>query len=144
MAHSFSVGDIAIDHPFAMPSIAGTSNGAAYLASLQNKGTAPERLVGASTPAAARVELHTMSVDAQGVMRMREVDGIALAPKAKVEMRPGMGLHLMLVGLKGPLKEGTSFPMKLQFEHAGPLDVTVVVEAPKLPEPAASAPKHMH
>ena len=54
-----------------------------------------------------------MAVDAQGVMRMREIDGIALAPKAKVQMRPGTGLHLMLVGLKEPLKEGATFPMTL-------------------------------
>ena len=57
-----------------------------------------------------------MDVDAQGVMRMREIDGIALAPKAVLRLRPGAGLHLMLIGLKAPLKEGTSFPMTLEFE----------------------------
>jgi copper(I)-binding protein len=144
IAHSFSVGEIAIGHPFATPSIAGTANGAAYLKSLENTGTESDRLVHASTPAAARVEVHTMSVDAQGVMRMREIDGIALAPKAKLEMRPGTGMHLMLVGLKAPLKEGTSFPMTLQFERAGTVEVTVVVQAPKAEGAAASAPMHMH
>ena len=140
-AHSFSVGAIAIGHPFATPSIAGTANGAAYLQSLENTGTAPDRLVRASTPAAARVELHTMSVDAQGVMRMREIDGIALAPKAKLQMRPGMGMHLMLVGLKEPLKEGATFPMTLQFEHAGTVEVKVVVQTPRA---HGGADEHMH
>jgi copper(I)-binding protein len=141
-AHSFSVGAIAIGHPFATPSIAGTANGAAYLQSLENTGTAPDRLVRASTPAAARVELHTMSVDAQGVMRMREIDGIALAPNAKVQMQPGSGMHMMLVGLKAPLKEGTSFPMTLQFERAGTVEVTVVVQGPRAENAASGAHTH--
>ena len=141
-AHGASVGDIAIGHPYATPSIPGTSNGAAYLASIENKGAVADRLVRASTPVAARVELHTMAVDAQGVMRMREVDGIALAPKAKVQMKPGMGLHLMLVGLKEPLKEDASFPMTLEFERAGKVEVTVIVGQPK---PGGAMPEgHMH
>ena len=72
-----------------------------------------------------------MAVDAQGVMRMREIDGIALAPKAKLQMRPGTGMHLMLIGLKEPLKEGATFPMTLQFERAGTVEVNVVVQAPQ-------------
>jgi copper(I)-binding protein len=138
-AHGANVGDIAIGHPFATPSIAGTTTGAAYLATLENTGPAADKLVRASTPVAARVEIHTMSVDAQGVMRMRETDGIALAPKAKVQMRPGMGLHLMLIGLKEPLKEGASFPMTLQFERAGTVEVKVIVQVPK-----AHEDMHMH
>jgi len=141
-AHGASVGDIAIGHPYATPSIAGTSNGAAYLASIENKGAVADRLVRASTPAAARVELHTMAVDAQGVMRMREVDGIALAPKAKVQMKPGSGLHLMLVGLKEPLKEDASFPRTLEFERAGKVEVKVIVGQPK--PGGAMAEGHMH
>ena len=141
-AHGASVGEIAIGHPYATPSIPGTSNGAAYLASIENKGAVADRLVRASTPAATRVELHTMAVDAQGVMRMREVDGIALAPQAKVQMKPGTGLHLMLVGLKEPLKEDASFPLTLEFERAGKVEVKVIVGQPK---PAGAAPDgHMH
>lgn len=140
--HGSHVGDIAIGHPYAPPSIPGTNNGAAYLASVENNGTVADRLVRASTPIASRVELHTMAVDAQGVMRMREVDGIALAPKAKVQMKPGSGLHLMLTGLKAPLKEDASFPMTLEFERAGKVEVKVIVGQPK-PGGAASA-RHMH
>ena len=140
--HGAQVSDIAIGHPFATPSLAGTTNGAAYLASVENKGAVADRLVRASTPAAARVEIHTMAVDAQGVMRMREIDGIALAPKAKVQMKPGAGLHLMLIGLKEPLKEDASFPMTLEFERAGKVEVKVIVGQPKPGGPAAEG--HMH
>ena len=91
---------------------------------------------------ASRVEIHTMNVDAQGVMRMREIDGIALAPKAKVQMKPGGGLHLMLIGLKEPLKEDATFPMTLEFERAGKVEVKVIVGQPKPAGAAASG--HMH
>ena len=141
-AHGAKVGDIDIDHPYATPSIPGTSNGAAYLASIENKGAVADRLVRASTPAASRVELHTMAVDAQGVMRMREIDGIALAPKAKVQMKPGSGLHLMLIGLKEPLKEDASFPLTLEFERAGKVEVKVIVGQPK--PGGAAADGHLH
>ena len=142
LAHGVQVGDLTIDHPFATPSLPGTSNGAAYLKALANTGKTAERLVSATTPAAERVEIHTMAVDAKGVMRMREIDGIALAPNARVEMKPGAGLHLMLVGLKAPLKAGTSFPMTLHFERAGNVDVSVVVQAPKTGDAPMAA--HMH
>jgi|KBSMisStaDraftv2_1062788.scaffolds.fasta_scaffold182355_2 copper(I)-binding protein len=141
-AHGASIGDIAIGHPYATPSIPGTSNGAAYLASIENRGSAGDRLVRASTPIASRVELHTMNIDAQGVMRMREIDGVALAPKARVQMKPGLGLHLMLIGLKEPLKEDATFPMTLEFERAGKVEVKVIVGQPK--PGGAAAEGHMH
>ncbi len=140
-AHGGRAGDVEIGHPFATPSLAGTTNGAAYLASLDNTGAAADRLLRASSAAAERVELHSMAVDAQGVMRMREVDAIELAPKASIKMRPGTGFHLMLIGLKQPLKEGASFPMTLEFERGGKVEVKVVVQVPKPRDGAAS---HAH
>jgi copper(I)-binding protein len=140
-AHGSTVGDIRIDHPYATPSLPGTSNGAAYFSMLENTGNSADRLLRASTPIATRVEMHTMAVDPQGVMRMREIEGIALASRAKIQMRPGMGMHLMLIGLKEPLKAGTRFPMTLEFEHAGKVDVTVVVESANAGSGAAS---HAH
>ncbi len=141
-AHGASAGDVRIEHPYATPSLAGVTTGAAYFVALENTGAKADKLLGAVTPVAASVELHTMNVDAQGVMRMRQVDGIALAPQDIVKMQPGMGYHLMLVGLKRPLKDGESFPMTLQFERAGKLEVKVVVQAPKA---AVDMPAmHMH
>ncbi len=140
-AHGSSVGNVHIGHPYATPSIAGTTNGAAYFAQLENKGDVADKLVRAATPVAQSVEIHTMSVDGQGVMRMREVDGISLAPKAVLRLRPGAGMHLMLIGLKAPLKEGTSFPMTLEFEKAGRVEVEVKVETPKA---GAAGDMHMH
>ncbi|MEO8280851.1 MAG: copper chaperone PCu(A)C [Ideonella sp.] len=141
-AHGGRAGDVEITHPFATPTPAGVSAGAAYIVTLLNVGKLPDRLLRASTPVAQRTELHMMSVDAGGVMRMREVADIALQPGEPVRMRPGAGLHFMLIGLKQPLKEGDTFPMTLEFERGGKTEVKVVVQVPRL-RPGASG-EHTH
>lgn len=141
-AHGGRAGDVEITHPFATPTPTGMTNGAAYIVKLENVGKQPDRLLRASTPAAQRCELHTMSIDAGNVMRMREVPDILLSPGVAVTMRPGAGLHIMLVGLKQPLKEGDSFPMTLEFERSGKTEVKVVVQVPK--PRAGEATGHSH
>ena len=61
-------------------------------------------------------------------MRMRPLAGIALEPGKPVTLAPG-GYHVMLMGLKAPLKQGDQFPLTLTFERAPPMTVTVNVEA---------------
>jgi periplasmic copper chaperone A len=139
-AHGGKAGDIEIKHPYATPTPAGAVNGAAYIATLQNTGKQPDRLLRASSPVAARAEIHTMSMDSAGVMRMREAGEIALAPGTTIKMRPGDGYHVMLMGLKQPLKEGDSFPMTLEFERGGKTEVKVVVQVPK----AGAMAEHKH
>jgi copper(I)-binding protein len=125
-AHSAKLGNIDIGHPYARSTAPGQPNGGAYL-SLDNKG-GDDKLLSASAAVANSVELHLMSMDGN-VMRMRQVDGIALPAGKMVELKPG-ALHVMLLGLKAPLKEGDKFPMKLKFEKAGEVEVTVNVEGP--------------
>ncbi len=50
------------------------------------------------------------------------------APGVSVKSEPG-GLHVMLIGLTGPLQPGTEFPLSLHFRDAGVLNVKVIVEA---------------
>jgi copper(I)-binding protein len=85
----------------------------------------PDRLVGVSTPAAAKAEVHEMSTE-NGVMRMRETPGIMLPAGQPVVLGPG-GYHVMLMGLKGPLKQGQTVPLHLTFASAPPVDVTAAV-----------------
>ncbi len=137
-AHSFKLRDIDIGHPYARVTAAGQPTGGGYL-SLDNKGR-DDRLLSATAAVSAGVELHSMSMEGD-VMRMRQVDGIALPGGKKVELKPG-GLHIMFVGLKAPLKAGDKFPMKLKFEKSGEVEVIVNVEAPKAAGEAA--PEHKH
>ena len=104
---------------------AGMANAGAAYANLQNRGDAPDRLVSASTPVAGTVELHTMTMEGD-VMKMRQIPSIDVAPGATVELKPG-GLHVMLLDLKAPLKEGTSFPLTLNFEKSGTKTLQVQV-----------------
>jgi periplasmic copper chaperone A len=98
-------------------------NGAAYLTLVS---AAPDRLIGLSSPVAAKAELHVMTMEG-GVMTMRPLSGIDLAAGRRITLKPG-GAHVMLVGLKQPLRPGQSFPLTLYFEKSGASEVTVTVE----------------
>ena len=124
-AHDYKAGAIAIGHPYARATAAGQPIGGGFL-KLANDG-ADDKLLSASAAVSNSVELHEMKMEGD-VMRMRQVDGIALPAGKSVELLPG-GFHIMFVGLKAPLKAGDKFPMKLRFEKAGEVEVMVNVEA---------------
>lgn len=125
-ANGYHAGDVYIEHPYARATVPHQTTGAAYLV-IENKGKKDDRLVGLASPIAASVEIHTMSMDGN-VMKMREVSEVALKPAAKIAMQPGGGYHLMLIGLRQPLKAGDRFPLTLSFEKAGRAEVLVIVE----------------
>ena len=103
----------------------GAKVAAGYM-TLLNKSASPDRLIGASSPAAARVETHTMEMKGD-VMRMREVKGYDVPAKGSFELKPG-GAHLMLVDIKRPLKEGEKVPLVLRFEKAGEVKTELAVQ----------------
>jgi len=138
VAHSFKLGEIDIGHPYARPTREGQMVGAGYL-KLANKGPV-DRLVSATSPAAGSVEIHSMSMEGD-VMKMRQIDAIEIATGQTVELKPG-GYHLMLMGLKAPLKVGEKFPLTLKFEKSGEVVVTVNVEEPKSKSEATGAHEH--
>jgi copper(I)-binding protein len=116
---------IAVENAWARATPGNSKTGVVYL-TVVDHGTASDRLVGVSSPVAARAELHSMSDD-NGVMKMHTVDAIPVQPGMSTELKPG-GYHIMLMDLKQPLKEGGSFPLTLRFEKAGSVPVTVKVE----------------
>lgn len=129
-ADDYKLGNIAIGHPWVRPTAEGAKTGAAYL-TLENKGSAPDRLVSAASPVAGKTQIHE-TTDEGGVMKMREVaGGIELAPEASVALKPG-GYHIMFLDLKQKLEEGQHIPMTLTFAKAGSIEVKVHVE--KTPE----------
>lgn len=120
-----TVGEITVGHGYSRPSLAGAKNGSAFV-TLQNKGSAADRLVKASSDVAAAVELHNHIMEGD-VMRMRMVPAIDLPAGQTVTLAPG-ALHIMLLGLKRPLKDGDKFPVTLTFEKAGSATVEISVE----------------
>ena len=122
-AEDARLGDLTIRQPWARASAGPAKAGAAYLA-IVNEGASADRLTAAETPAARKAALHDHEMDGQGVMRMRPVEAIEVAPGETAVLKPG-GLHVMLMGLAAPLKQGESFPLVLTFERAGSIEVEV-------------------
>lgn len=145
LAHDYQIGSLRIAHPWARATVPGQSAGGAFLR-LENRGEA-DRLLSARSDAAASVELHTMTMDGN-IMRMRELDAVALPAGQTVEFKPG-GLHIMLRELKAPLKQGERVPLTLRFEKAGEVKVELSVESAASmggakPAPAESGHGHEH
>lgn len=124
-AHDYKKGGVHVDHPWSRATAPQARNGAAYFV-LNATGADSDRLVSAASPVAEKVELHTHLME-DGVMKMRPVVAIEVAPGSPTALQPG-GLHVMLLGLKAPLVKGEKFPLTLTFEKAGELKVDVNVE----------------
>lgn len=125
-AHDYKLGALEIGQPWARATAPTAPTGGGFL-TITNKGTTADRLVSASSPAAEKVQIHEMKMDGN-IMRMREVEhGLEIPPGATVTLAPG-GFHLMMMGLKGPLKQGARVPLTLTFEKAGRIDVELAVE----------------
>lgn len=125
-AHDYSIGELKIDHPWSRALPPNAAAGAAYFV-LHNQGKTADRLLGAQTPRATKTEIHTM-LQLGEVMKMQQLDSVGIPAGGEAKFAPG-GTHLMLFGLQKPLVAGERFPLTLQFEKAGKVDVEVKIEA---------------
>lgn len=103
----------------------GLAKTAAIYLTITNTGTTPDTLEAASTPVAEHAGLHEDKM-ANGVMQMRSLKSLTIEPGKSVVLQPST-FHIMLTGLKAPLKEGQTVPLTLSFEHAGQQQVTASV-----------------
>lgn len=127
VAHDYKLGALEIGHPWARATPPTAPTGGGYL-SVKNTGTEPDRLISVSSPGAETVQVHEMKMDGN-VMRMRELEHpLEIKPGETVTLAPG-GMHLMMMGLKAPLKQGEKVPLTLVFEKAGKIDVELAVVA---------------
>jgi copper(I)-binding protein len=119
-AHEVKVGTLTITDLWTRATPPGAPAAGGFL-TITNTGTEPDRLIAVSSPETASGEIHEMSME-NDVMKMNAVaGGIEIPAGATVKLAPG-GLHLMLIGPKGPLTEGGKFPVTLTFEKAGKID----------------------
>ena len=95
-------------------------------------------LVAASTPVAGITEIHEMKMD-KDVMRMAAVPSLALPAGKAVELKPG-GYHVMLMDLKTPLTDKSTFTLTLTVEDAKGQKTTQDVQVPV----RAMTPMSMH
>lgn len=116
-----------VEEPFLRSSLPTSTTGAAFLV-LRNQTGRDDKLVGARSDLAGRVELHSHSQDADGVMRMGQIEGgVPLADGATHVFARG-GDHLMFMGLQEPLTQGQLVTVTLEFETAGDVAITVPVD----------------
>ena len=91
---------------------------------IENLSGKENALIGASAGIARAVELHRAEMN-NGMMRMQKLDRIPL-PVGKTELTGE--LHIMLIDLKAPLKEGDQVMLTLEFENAASKTVIAPVK----------------
>ena len=133
-----SAANVSVTDAWARATMPGQQVSGAYMKIASD---ADAKLVGASSPAIPRVEVHEMKMDGD-VMRMREVKAVDL-PKGKVvSLEPG-GYHIMLMNLKKPIAAGDVIPLKLVVESGGKQQVVEVKAEARAPGSDAM-PHHHH
>ena len=135
-AEEVRAGDLVITQAWSRATPGGAKVGGGYL-TIENKGSAPDRLIGGSAAVADKVQVHEMAVN-NGVMTMRPLDkGLVIEPGKTVKLAPG-GYHLMLLDLKSPLKQGDKLPVTLEFEKAGKVSLSLDVQSIGAQAPASA------
>lgn len=115
--------EIVAEHPWSRATPPGADTGAVYVTLTSKDG---DQLVGATSPASSGASVHDMTMDGN-IMRMREVvGGLTLPPGQAVTLQPG-GYHIMLTGLKAPLKRGETVQLHLTFAQSPPLDISAPI-----------------
>jgi copper(I)-binding protein len=115
----------------------GVTTGAVYLTIMGGGET--DRLIGVRTDASEAAELHT-ETNTGGVLTMKKLPALAVPAGAAVTLSPGHD-HLMLIGLKGPLRPGEKIGVTLTFEHAGDVAIEVPVRDART---SRAEPRHEH
>ena len=93
--------------------------------------TSASRLVQVSSPVAAVVEVHEMSMD-NNIMKMRPITGLDLPAGKPIQLKPG-GYHVMMIDLKRQMKQGETAPLTLVFEGVDKQLQTVTLDVPIRP-----------
>lgn len=121
------IGDLTISHIWSRATPPTAKSGVAYL-HIENKGNTDDALVSVSSPTADNTMVHETTMEG-GVMKMSHVMALKIPAGQTVELKPS-GLHVMLMGLKSPLKATESYKLTLTFEKAGEITIDVPVLLP--------------
>jgi len=118
---------IEVSHAWTRATAGAAQTGAVYM-TLKNVGKASDQLVSVSSPVAGMAELHATMKEGD-VMKMQASPPIELKPDVAAELKPG-GLHVMLMHLKSPLRQGEKIPVTLTFAAAPSITLEVPVRGP--------------
>lgn len=124
-AHEITVGSFEIIHPMIPLPPKGAKSAAGYMA-IANEGAEADVLVGIETPIAKKAEVHATQMDGT-IAKMEAVPRLEVPAGETVLLQPGE-MHVMLMGLTGPLAEGDMIPATLVFEKAGRVAIEFMVD----------------
>jgi hypothetical protein len=134
-----ALAQVRVSEPWVRGTVAGQQSTGAFMELLAQHDT---RLVRARSPVAQVVEIHEMTMSGT-VMRMRAIAGLDLPAGRAVALTPG-GYHLMLLGLRGPLKAGETVPIRLEFRDRAGKRHSLEVKAVARPLHEAGHEHHEH
>ncbi|MEP3440334.1 MAG: copper chaperone PCu(A)C [Sulfitobacter sp.] len=118
---------IVVQEPYLRSSLPTSTSAAAFMV-LRNQTGRDDRLVAVRSNLPGRVELHSHSEDANGVMRMGAIQGGVALKDGQAHAFARGGDHLMFTGLDAPLEQGDTVTVTLVFEEAGEVEITVPVD----------------
>ena len=117
--------DVIVKEAFARASAVPTAKAGTVYMTLTNNSAKADRLLSVTTTASETAQVHE-SVEKDGIATMKPVETLEIPTGGTVELKPG-GIHIMLTGLKAPLKKGDMILLELKFEQAGTVEVMVHV-----------------
>ncbi|MEE1868612.1 copper chaperone PCu(A)C [Pseudomonas auratipiscis] len=135
VAHDYQVGELLIKSPWSRELPVDLPGGSAYF-SIDNLGSESDRLISVSSPRAQKTSLHAQA-SSDGMMNMQHMTTMEIPAHSQTIFKPGAN-HVMLSGMEQPLKAGEQFPLTLEFEKAGKVEVQVDVR------PADEQTGHVH
>jgi len=133
-AHQVKAGNLELIHPHIRASMGQSPTTAGYLTIL-NHGKTADRLVSVSCACAASVSVHEMKMTGS-MASMAQVASVVIPAGGKVSLAPG-GLHLMVMGLKAPIKAGDRVQMVLTFDKAGAVKTSFEAADRPAPKPVS-------
>lgn len=124
---AFADSIISVEDAYARSSGMNAKAGAAFMM-IKNTGDTDDRLVSVQSDVAARVELHTHTIDENGVAKMMQVEEGFAIPAGEAHMLQRGGDHVMFMGIKQPFEQGAKIPVTLVFERAGAVQIEIRVD----------------
>jgi copper(I)-binding protein len=129
--------NVSVEHPYVRLAPPSAPTTGAFMV-IRNNGDKDIKVLKADNPASRLTELHT-HLNEGGVMKMRPVAAVEIKAKSEAVLQPG-GLHVMLIDLKAPLKDGDVVPITLGFDDGS----SKKVEAKVMNPAAMPATEHLH
>lgn len=140
MSFSYAESGVEIKDAWLRETPPGTTITALFL-NIENKGSQDDALKSASSNVSRVAEIHTTSVDDNGVAKMEMMESVTVPSGGTAKLEPG-GIHIMLIDLNEPLKSGEKVEVELVFENAG--EVKAEAEVRGLGDGSSGHEHHHH